>query len=99
MDQPISDFIDTDSFGQAATYTPSGGGPASITIIFDNEFFLSTIAGSGYENTNPTALCKTTDVSTATNGATLVTDSVTYYVIGVQPDGTGFTKLILSTQN
>ncbi len=99
MDQPISEFINTDDFGQSATYTASGGSPATITIIFDNEFFLSTIVGSGYENTNPTALCKTTDVSTATNGATLVTDSVTYYVIGVQPDGTGFTKLILSTQN
>lgn len=98
MDQPIADFFDTDSFGQSATYTPSGGSASSITIIFDNEFSLSNVIGSIYENTNPMALCKTSDVSGATNGATLVTGSVTYNVIGVQPDGTGFTKLILSTQ-
>ena len=43
MDQPISDFIDTDSFGQAATYTPSGGGPASITKFLIMNFFYQQL--------------------------------------------------------
>ena len=95
MESIISEFFETSDFAQSASYTPSGGSAATIYVIFDNEFSLSNI-GIGFENSAPQVMAKTSDVSAATNGATIVIDSVTYYVIGVEPDGTGVTRLILS---
>lgn len=95
MDTPITDFFETTDFAESASYTPAGGSASTIYVIFDNEFALSTV-GVGYENLAPQVLAKTSDVSGATNGATIVINSVTYYVIGVEPDGTGISRLILS---
>lgn len=96
MDNPISEFFETTDFAQSVTYTPSGGSSVSILGIFDNEFSLNDISEMGYQNMNPYITCKTSDVNNATNGDTFVISSVTYYVIGVQPDGTGITRIILS---
>ncbi len=83
-------------FGVSATYTPDGGSPASITVIFDKPYLGVGENGEVVvESTNPTCICRTIDVSDADHAATIVIDSVTYNVVGVQPDGTGFTILEL----
>jgi hypothetical protein len=40
----------------------------------------------------------TSNVSSATQGDTLVVSGTTYYVMRAEPDGTGYTTLILSKQ-
>ena len=83
-------------FGVSATYTPDGGSPSPITVIFDKPYVGVDAAGEVVvESTNPTCLCRTSDVSDADHAATIEVDSVTYNVVGVQPDGTGFTILEL----
>ena len=80
------------------TYTPQGGGPSTIKVVFENQYqsieMLSE--GVGVESTGPAATCKTSDVSTAKHGDTLAISGKIYYINGVQPDGTGLTRLLLS---
>ena len=86
-------FMNTDEFADTATFT-HGGAPSSVKGIFDNEF----ITAQGVETLTPVFRCATTDVSTAVHGDTLVISGTTYYIIGIQPDGTGITLLILSRE-
>lgn len=84
-------------FGVSAIYTPVGGVAATITVIFNKDYSLPQGVGEvGIPTSAPVATCKTADVSTASRGATLVIDGVTYNVIEVAPDGTGITHLRLS---
>ena len=91
-------FFQTADFAETVAYTPEGGSPANIPVIFDMPYALTSVQGVTYQNAHPTCLAKTSDVSTATSGATIVRGAVTYYVVDVQPDGTGITNLVLSTQ-
>lgn len=67
-----------------------------ITILFDSPFFNVTAMGIDIEASKPTAVAKSADVLETVHGDTLKYKSVTYTIIGVQPDGTGITVLILS---
>ncbi len=82
-------------FGVSATYTHAGT-PATISVIFDNEYVPANLGGIEVESLGPAATCKTSDVSNAAHGDTVVINSVTYYITGVHPDGTGMTVLLLS---
>lgn len=92
----IDDFFSTDDFAVVATYTPSGGQPKSINVIYDNDYVASLMEGIEVENTSPAVLCKTSDILNVKHGDTLVVNSITYKIIEVKPDGTGITTLILS---
>ena len=76
-------FVD---FGVVATI---GGNP--VTVIFDNEF----LASLDVESSNPVALANSDDLAGVSHGTTVVIDSVSYTVAGLQPDGTGFTVIEL----
>ena len=93
-------FVSTNDFGVSATYTPSTGGASStISGIFDNDYIEVDTGGNvGYALLQPRFLCRTTDVSTVNENATLVIATVTYRVKIVKPDGTGMTELILEKQ-
>lgn len=84
-------FFNTDEFGSSATYT-HGGTPATVKGIFDNEY----VSIQGVESLAPVFRTATASVPSAEHGDTLVIDGTTYYIIGIQPDGTGVTLLILS---
>lgn len=96
--EDIDLFFSTDDFAETVAFTPEGGSPVSIPVIFDEPYTLTAAQGITYQNANPTCQARTSDVSTATAGATIVRGSTTYYVTDVQPDGTGVTVLVLSTQ-
>lgn len=89
-------FFDADDFGVAATYTPSGGSPATINGIFDNEFFEVEAGGEiAVAMEQPRFTCRTSDVSTAAEGDSISINSIAYTVRVVQSDGTGVTVLVL----
>jgi hypothetical protein len=82
-------------FGITATVTPSGGSASDITVIFDNEYIDVDIGEAGVQSTQPKFICKTTDVSSLTEGDTAVINSITYYIQIIQQDGTGFSEVFL----
>lgn len=84
-------FIDEDEFAVDVILN-------SVTIqgIFDNEFLVAVEGEVGVETTSPQAQFKTTDVSSAVHGDIMTIDSVDYNIIGIQPDGTGMTLILLS---
>jgi hypothetical protein len=83
-------FFNTDEFAVDATLNSV----TAITGIFDNAFRLV----NGVESYGPQILCASTDVSTAVQGSTVEIGGTTYFVSGIQPDGTGMTLLILSKE-
>ena len=85
-----------EDFGLEATYTPSGGSPVLIPVIFDKEYIGVDATGEVVvESRHPKAIALSSDVSDADHEATLEIDSVVYSVVGVHPDGQGMTELIL----
>ena len=89
-------FLNTDDFGQTATYTPKGGSASTINGILDKE--SEDIEGGGevgviYSIT--TFTCRTSDCSSAGFGDSLATGGTTYTVREVRPDGNGMTVLTL----
>jgi len=93
----VDDFFSQSDFAQSATYTPSGGSPSTITVIYDNEYISSIMDGVEVENTNPIVMCRTSDVVNAKHGDTITVNSIAYKIINIKPDGTGITTIELST--
>lgn len=86
-------------FGVSATYTAEGESAVTITVIFDMPYVGVDADGRvAVESNNPFCTARTSDVSNANHAATIVISGTTYNVIGVQPDGTGFTVLELEAQ-
>jgi hypothetical protein len=96
-------FLDPDEFGTAATYigyTISAGGRTAITksinVIFDDAFdVISPITGE-VELTRPQAIVRGSDTPAAEHDQTLTVNGTIYKIIGIRPEGTGLTVLILS---
>lgn len=83
-------------FAVDAAFSHAGGQASIIKVIFDNDFKAVNLATGEVESTGPQAVCKTSDVSNAVHGDTLTVGCISYYIIGIQPDGTGITILFLS---
>lgn len=88
-------FFETDDFGVAATYTPSGGSSSTVNGIFDNEFFEAGLGEVGVAFQQPRFVCRTSDLPNAAEGDAIVINTVAYTIRVVQPDGTGTTTLVL----
>jgi hypothetical protein len=74
-------------FGVAATVDG-----VAVTGIFDNSYVDSFGVVSASE---PTLLCSSSSVSTAGTGDAVSVVGTSYKVAGIQPDGTGMTRLVL----
>lgn len=89
-------FLDVDDFGTTASYTVQGGSAVNITGIFDNEHIEVDATGTvGVSVQQPRFMCRTADVSSATEGDDITINSVAYKIRVVQDDGTGMTNLLL----
>lgn len=88
-------FFDTDEFGTAATWTPSGGSAATVNGVFDSEYQEVGVSQVGVALAQPRFVCRTADASTAAEGDTLLVGSTTYTIRVVQADGTGLTTMVL----
>jgi|TARA_Y100000592_G_scaffold25011_1_gene39240 hypothetical protein len=97
--------------GQAATYTRFGSGSSSsINVIINEEYLEGEGETVNVESTTPVAVCRSIDVPNAAHSDTLVVSArkdldgnvlkaqTTYTVVGVQPDRTGFTVMVLEEQ-
>jgi len=94
----LSVFLDSDEFGVAATFTPSGGSASSIVVIQDKEYIEIDGFNSSLSSTKPVALAVASDVTGYAKGDSLVIGAITYEVTGGEPDGTGLVLLRLEEQ-
>lgn len=86
-------------FGEAVTYTPTGGVATTITAIFDNAYEQVDAGGTvSFAVQQPRLMCKTSDVATAVEGDTFVVNSVTYLATVIMDDGIGMTEIMLEKQ-
>ena len=80
-------------FGTDAELKPQGGSASTFKAIFDARF---VVVVNGVESSSPVATCRTSDVKDAAHGDEMYINETTYNIIGIEPDGTGITVLILS---
>lgn len=74
-------------------------GSATPTVIFDAAYFEDGIGeGPGADSSRPAALGRTSDLSSVAIDTSVVIAGTTYKVTSVQPDGHGWTVLILEKQ-
>lgn len=67
---------------------------SEVDGCFDNQFINVGMV----ESQAPVFECRESDIGIVTHGMVITSDAVSYKVRGVQPDGTGLTKLILEKQ-
>lgn len=96
----VDECFFTDDFAQTASlYIVSGSGSAStINVIFDQMVVESDIGEMNYANARPVALCRSVDVSGSSTRSVITIGGTLYYVTAVQPEATGTTLLVLSTE-
>lgn len=85
-------FFNLEEFAVKAVWK----GTKEVAAIFEDPFTAAGAAGAEVESSAPVAHVRTADVSGIAQGDTFKIGTVTYTIIGVQPDGTGVTRLILS---
>lgn len=75
-------------------------GLATIRIIWRRRYRAVTMVQAAIESTEPYALARTADVAILAigHGTELEIDNETWQVVEVQPEITGFTRLILELQ-
>lgn len=89
-EQDLDEFF-TD-FGETAILADG----TEITVIFDAGFKEALPMDISIESTKPTATVKTDDIEGMVHGNTMEIRGTIYMVVGIQPDGTGITTVILS---
>jgi len=89
MTEDLDVFLDTDDFATEATINS-----ATVLGILGNEFVQVDFV----ESSKPAFECKSSDITGIAHGDTVTVGSDSYKVRGIQPDGTGMTKLILELQ-
>ena len=83
----LAGYFDTDAFGVAATYTPSGGSGSAIDVILNREFVAVEANGTvGVESYSPVVHCRLSDVTNIGHGDPFLISSTTYTVVEVAKD-------------
>ncbi|MBT9171351.1 MAG: hypothetical protein DDT18_01725 [Actinobacteria bacterium] len=90
--------IDTffSDFAVDAVFIRAGVAPRNIRVLFDEDYKTIMDELVGVEGAASSAICRTSDVRDAVHNDTLVIGGITYFIVGIQPDGTGVTILLLS---
>lgn len=69
-------------------------GTADIKVIYDSAYIMSDFV----DTAAPSALVKSSDIVGVVQGNSVVLDAGSFVITSIQPDGTGFTRLILERQ-
>lgn len=83
-------YLNTDDF---AEYISING--VRIRAIYDGQHQQLFEGNTIISTTQPQVLCRTSDVAIADIGTQVFVRNVEYQVADIQPDGTGFTTLLL----
>ncbi len=96
----ITKFIETDEFAVSVKVHPRTDKEATVSIIFDEEYFDISVGEVGHSGSQPMALMSSTDVVNNSIDVNTIIEinSADYKVVEPQPDGTGLTMLIMEAQ-
>ncbi len=91
----LADFGELVLFSPGSTYPNRNNETVEITGIFDKEFF--EVAGdlAAADSSQPIIVCRSIDVLEAERNSMIEIGDDVYKVVGVEPDGTGITALLL----
>lgn len=87
-------FFDDTEFAVAATATTRLGAALQLKVIFDAPH-VDGLDGARLETCQPEALAPSNSVQGLTHGDPITINGKAYVIVGVKPDGTGVTRLIL----
>lgn len=91
-----AEILTDDLSGVDATYTPTGGQAVAIRACFTLGVEDITLGGDVLpQGVIGHAGCASSDVEGAKNGDTFEVNDVSYRILKIQPDETGWTKLFL----
>ena len=96
--EELAEFFEVDEHGTAANYTPSSGSASSITVIFRHDYYLEDVGNVGVETQQAVITVQTSKVPGIAHGDLIEIDSTNYNVVGVRPDGTGISEIVLEAQ-
>lgn len=82
-------FLSSDEFSVPCTL-PGG---AVVQVVFDDAH--QDALGGAFEASGPTALGVSAELSALGHGSEIQINAASWRVVGVQPDGTGMTRLLL----
>lgn len=100
-------FFDPDDFGEEVIIAPASGDPYTIMAIFDTRPVINPVAlakaqvgfkdGMTNNGNSPQFRCRTSDAPNLKSGpgTTVTARGENYAVWDVQPDGTGFSLIVL----
>jgi len=96
--EQLAEFFEVSEHGTAANYTPSGGSVSAITVIFRHDYYLEDVGNVGVETQQAVITVQTSKVPGIAHGDLIEIDSTNYNVVGVRPDGTGISEIVLEAQ-
>lgn len=82
-------FVSTDDFGVTATYTPSGGAPASIPVILDQPHSIGDLGALGALQIGFTVTVRADDVASPAKGDAIAIGSRSFLVTRCEQDISG----------
>ena len=89
----LATFINTTEFGDTATHVFTS---ATFPVVFDAPY-VGIIGPSGeIQSSGPQAQAKTSDVDDYAIGDEISISGIYYKIAGMEPDGTGLTRILLS---
>lgn len=99
MFDPTADLhICFSDFGVPATVLVAGAAVGETTILWESPGRVISPFSGGVETTGPAALIRAAQVEDfgITHGDGLIVAATTWHIVGLEPDGAGLTRLILS---
>lgn len=95
FDENLDQFFAVTDFAVPALWK----GTTDVVGIFDNAYFEDPVGtGAANETSTPIFRTKSSAVAGAAHGDAFRVNETDYKIVGVQPDGTGTTVLVLQAQ-
>ena len=91
----LADFGQTAKFSPGVTFPDRNGSTADITAIFDNNFLEVRGIDSAVASSQPTILTRTIDLADVVRNSMIELAADMSKVVGIEPDGSGMTTLLL----
>ena len=96
FEEDFSIFFDTNGFGEEFTYNPNVGSSLTLVGIFDAGFYAAPGGEVAVASSQPQIQYETAKIPDAPiYGETVTYKGRDYTIVGIEPDGTGVTTLIL----
>lgn len=99
FDEDLTPFFDTDGHGVDFIHTPAIGADVNAVGIFDSDYASADGGEVGITGSQPQLTFATGDIPSPKYGEIITIAAKKYAIVGIHPDGTGVTTLVLEEQD